>query len=161
MPAVEKLRSEALSGGGPDGQPAGVGEESLLVANAKKIGLLAFGLAHEKYPGDLENRQEVLMNIADILTETFAMESVHLRTCKLAAQGRETAARAICSVFLRDAMARIELAARNVLGSCAERDALRSNLTLLRRLAAYQPVDSIALRRQVAARLLARERYTV
>jgi alkylation response protein AidB-like acyl-CoA dehydrogenase len=161
MPATEKLRAEALSGEAASGRPVGAGEESLLVANAKKIGLLALGLAQERYPGSLEKQQEVLMHIADILTETFAMESVFLRTSKLSAPGRETAARAICSVFLRDAMARIELAARNVLGACSGGEAVRANVTLLRRLANYEPVDAVGLRRQVAGRLLARERYAV
>jgi hypothetical protein len=76
-------------------------------------------------------------------------------------QGRETAAAAMCPVFLRDAMARIELAARDVLGACSAGEALLNNMALLRRLAGYEPVDSVDLRRQVAGRLLARERYFV
>jgi alkylation response protein AidB-like acyl-CoA dehydrogenase len=160
MPAVERLRS---GDGAASSQGCGSDKESLLVANAKKVGLLALGVAHERYAGSLEQQQEVLMHIADILTETFAMESVFLRTGKLAVEtaGPETAAAAMCSVFLRDAMARIELAARNVLGACSEGDALRLNLALLRRLAAYEAVDSVTLRRQVAGRLLARQRYAV
>jgi alkylation response protein AidB-like acyl-CoA dehydrogenase len=161
IPAMENFRAEALRDEVASGQPVGDGEESLLVANAKKIGLLALSIAQGRYPGSLEKQQEILMNIADILTEIFAMESVFLRTSKLAAPGRETAARPICSVFLHDAMARIEPAARNVLGACSEGDALRANITLLRRLASYEPVDSVGLRRQVAGRLLARERYVV
>jgi alkylation response protein AidB-like acyl-CoA dehydrogenase len=160
-PAMEKSRAEVMNGGGASGKPAADGEDSLLVANAKKIALLALGVAHEKYPGSLEKQQEVLMHIADILTETFAMESVFLRTRKLAMQGRETAAAAMCPVFLRDAMARIELAARDVLGACSAGEALLNNMALLRRLAGYEPVDSVDLRRQVAGRLLARERYFV
>jgi hypothetical protein len=160
-PAMEKVRAEALRDGVASGQPPGDAEEGLLVTNAKKIGLLALGLAQERYPGSLEKQQEVLIHIADILTETFAMESVFLRMSKVSAQVRETAARPICSVFLRDAMARIELAARNVLGACSEGDALRANMTLLRGLASYEPVDSVGLRRQVAGRLLARERYSL
>ena len=159
MPAARKLQTELISEEA-SGQPVGEGE-NLLVANAKKIGLLALGFAYEKYSGSLEKQQEVLMNIADIVTATFAMESVLLRTQKLAAVGRDTVAGAMCSVFLRDAMARIELAARNVLGACSEGEALRTNLAPLRRLANYEPVDAVGLRRQVAGRLLARERYAV
>jgi alkylation response protein AidB-like acyl-CoA dehydrogenase len=154
LPAVQKLTSEMLSGPGE-----GADEESRLVGNAKKIGLLAVGVAWQKYLSALENQQEVLMNIADILTETFAMESVLLRTCKIGE--RESNAPAVCAVFLRDAIARVELAARTVLGACSEGDAMRTNLALLRRLARYEPVNSVVLRRQIAARLLARERYAV
>jgi len=154
-PAIEKLRAEV-----GDSTDFGQGGANLLVVNAKKIGLFALGLAQEKYSASLEGQQEVLMNIADILTETFAMESVLLRTQKLVA-GRDTVAGAMCSVFLRDAMARIELAARNVLGACSEGDVLRANTALLRRLANYEPVDAVGLRRQIAGRLLASERYVV
>ena len=138
----------------PDGK-------NLLVANAKKIGLLALGVAYQKYSGSLEKQQEVLMNIADILTETFAMESVFLRTRKLRALRRDLAAGAMCSVFLPDAMTRIEFAARNVLGACSEGAALGANMAAVRRLASYEPADAVALRRQIAARLVARERYLI
>ena len=161
FPAMETLRAELMSGQAASGKQAGDGEESLLVANAKRIGLLALSLAYEKYSSSLEQQQEVLMHIADILTETFAMESVFLRTRKLGALGRETAAEPMCSVFLRDAMARIELAARNVLGTCSEGAAVRANLAALRILAGYEPADAVALRRGVAGRLLARERYAI
>ncbi len=161
MPAIERLRAEVMSGTAGLRQPAGGGEDSLLVANAKNVGLLALALAYEKYADSLEKQQEVLMSIADILTETFAMESVFLRTCKLATGGHDSAAGAMCSVFLRDAMARIEAAARNVLGTCVAGEALRANLARLRYLASYEPVDSVLLRRQLAGRLLARERYVL
>jgi alkylation response protein AidB-like acyl-CoA dehydrogenase len=156
MPAIEKLRAEAVNGA-----DFGQGGESLQVSNAKKICLLALGRAHEKYCGSLEQQQEVLIHIADILTETFAMESVLLRTQKLSAEARDTVAAAMCCVFLGDAMARIELAARNILGACSEGEALRANMALLRRLAENDPVDAVALRRYVARRLLARDRYVV
>jgi alkylation response protein AidB-like acyl-CoA dehydrogenase len=160
MPAIKKFGDRVLSGEAPSGQPVSAGDESL-VANAKIIGLLALGLAHEKYSGSVEKQQELLLAIADILTETFAMESVLLRTQKLAGTARESAAAAVCPVFLRDAMARIEFAARNVLGVCSAGEALRANMAMLRSLASYEPADAVALRRQVAGRLLARERYAV
>jgi hypothetical protein len=101
------------------------------------------------------------MSVADLMMETFAMESVLLRTRKLAAAGKGANAADLCAVFLRDAMARIELSARNVLSGCSEGDALRTNMAVLRRLAKYEPVNAVALRRQIAGRLLARDRYVI
>lgn len=101
------------------------------------------------------------MSLADIIMEVFAMESSLLRSRKLAAAGKTTLASDICAVFLRDAMARIELSARNVLGACSEPAALRQNMSALRRLANYDPADAVALRRKIAGRLLARERYVI
>ena len=128
-------------------------EEARLSQNAKHIALLMLGLAHGKYQMALEKQQEILMNLADIIMEVFAMESSWLRARKtgLAAE--------MCAVFLRDAMARIEQSARNVLGACAAGDELRNHMSALRRLAAYDPLDTVALRRKVAERLLARGRY--
>ena len=62
-------------------------------------------------------------------------------------------------VFLPDAMARIELAARTAIAACSEGDALRTNLAVLRRYARYDPVDAVALRRQIADRVLQAGRY--
>jgi alkylation response protein AidB-like acyl-CoA dehydrogenase len=151
MQAVQKLMGEILGGATPDGGD----EEMRLVANAKKIGLLAMGLAYQKFALDLEKQQEVLMGISDIVMEIFAMESVLLRTRKNGA-GAEMAA-----VFLRDAMARVEFSARAVLAACSEGDSLRTNMAVLRRFAKYEPVNAIELRRKIAHRLLAAERYLV
>jgi hypothetical protein len=158
IPAVQKVMEETV---GDAAASDGSGEETRLVVNAKKIALLTLGLAYQKHRDALEKQQEVIMNIADIVTETFAMESTLLRTRKLAASGKETSAAEMCAVYLRDAIGRVELAARNVLGACSEGDALRSNMAVLRRFARYEPVDAIALRQKIAGRLLARERYIV
>lgn len=156
--AVQKLMNEVQGGEIGTGDQ---NEEMRLVRNAKKIALFMLGLAYQKYQSELEKQQEVSMNLADIIMETFAMESSLLRTRKLTKSGKSAMAGQICSVLLRDAMARIEFAARNVLGACSRPEALRGNMTVLRKLAAYDPVDSVALRRDIAARVLARERYAV
>jgi len=144
--AAKALMDEVLSG-------PSVG--SSLVANAKKIALLLMALAFEKFGLELEKQQEVIAGIADVIMETFAMESAQLRSQKNAL------AADICAVLLPDAMARIEMFARPVLAACAEGDALRANLAILRRFAKFEPVDSIALRRRIAERLLAAGRYMV
>ena len=157
IPAVQKVLAEVMAGPvSADGD-----DESRLAANAKKIALLAIGVAYQRYLDALDKQQEVLMHIADIVTETFAIETVLLRSRKLAAQGKGANAAGMCAVFLRDAMARIEFSARQILGACAEGDSLRTNMAVLRRLARYEPVDSVALRRGIAVRLLERERFIV
>ena len=55
--------------------------------NAKKIGLLAAGLAAQKYGKALDKEQEILVNIADIVSHAYAMESAVLRTEKAIAKG--------------------------------------------------------------------------
>ncbi len=144
--AAKALMDEVLSGPSPS---AG------LVPNAKKITLLLLSLAFEKFGATLEKQQEVVAGIADVIMETFAMESAQLRSQKTGT-GAD-----ICQVLLCDSMARIEMFARPVLAACSEGDALRANLAVLRRFAKYEPVDSIALRRRIAERLLTAGRYVV
>ena len=135
--------------------------ELSLVRKAKKIALLTLGVAHQKHGGQLDQQQEVIMNISDIIVEVFAMESSLLRSRKLAAAGSGANAADACGVYLRDAMARVEFSSKTVLGACAQGDDLRRNLSRLRDYASHDPVNTIALRRQIAGRLLTNERYTV
>ena len=58
-------------------------QEKYLVKNAKKIGLLLLGLAAQKYGKSLDKEQEILVNIADILSNIYAMESVVLTDRKI------------------------------------------------------------------------------
>ncbi len=133
--------------------------EQHLVQSAKRIALLAIAVADERFGAQLDKQQEVLMNLSDIIMDVFAMESSWLRSCKLASRASNAAD--ACSVFLRDAICRAELAAVTVLSTCLSGDPLRQQLSRLRQFAEHIPVDAIALRRQIAARLLASERYTI
>ncbi len=147
----------------PESQPAKTqGDLELgLVHDAKKIALLTLAVAHQKYGAQLEQQQEIVMNLSDIFMEVFAMESALLRSQKLSAAGRGVNAGDVCAVYLRDAIARAELSSRTILSTCAEGEDLRRNLSHVRAYASHTPVNAIVLRRQIAGRLLASERYTV
>src|SRR5246500_2711547 len=136
-------------------------EDARLVQSAKKIALFTIGIAYQKYGAELEKQQEIVMNISDIVMEVFAMESSLLRSRKLAASGEGTHAANMCAVFLREAMDRVEVSARNVIGACSGGRALQENMATLRGFANYDPLDGVALRRNIAGRLLAAARYTV
>jgi len=136
-----------------------------LVKNAKKIALLTLGVALQEYGAQLEQQQEIIMNLSDIIMEVFAMESSLLRTRKLSAAGGGANAADACSVYLRDAMTRVELSSRTVLSASSQggsqADDERRYLSRLRSCASHDPVNTIALRRKIAQHLLASERYTV
>jgi butyryl-CoA dehydrogenase len=156
--AVKKLQAEVL--GGPT-LSAGGDEDTKLAANAKKVALFALGVAYQKFMNALEDQQEILAGLTDIMMNAFAMESVLLRTQKLAAQKKGDIAAEMCPVFLREAMETIESAARTVLAASSEGDALRTNLAVLKRFTKFEPVNAIAVRRKIAARLLEADRYVV
>jgi alkylation response protein AidB-like acyl-CoA dehydrogenase len=159
LPLLEAARA-VLQETEPHTAPSGDTELNL-IHNAKKIALLTLGVAYEKYGVQLEQQQEIIMNLSDIITEVFAMESSLLRSRKLAAVGTRVNAADACAVYLRDALSRVELSSRTVLSTCAQGEELRRNLSRVRGYANHNPVDAIALRRQIAKRLLASERYTV
>jgi butyryl-CoA dehydrogenase len=143
--AAQKVMGELVS---PAAAPDSGDEEMRLVRNARKIALLGMGLAYQKFAMEIEKQQQVLMAIADIIIDVFAMESCLLRARKT------KAGTAIASVFLRDAMARVEAAGRIVLAACSEGDSLRTNMAVLRKFAKYEPVNAIGLRREIAAGLI-------
>jgi alkylation response protein AidB-like acyl-CoA dehydrogenase len=149
--AAKGLMDEILAG--PSLAAGSEPEEKRLVCNAKKTALLLLGSAFEKFGPAMEEQQEVLAGIADVVMEVLAMESALLRVEKTSA-GADMAA-----VLLRDSMTRVEGFARPVLAACAEGDALRSKMAVLRRFAKHEPVDSIGIRRHIAERLLAAGHY--
>jgi len=158
IPAVQAVLNETVkvTTGSADAD-----EEARLVQSAKKIALFMIGIAYHKYGAELEKQQEIVMNISDIVMEVFAMESSLLRSRKLAASGKGANAADMCAVFLREAMDRVEVSARNVIGACSADHVLRENMATLRGFANYDPLEGVALRRNIAGRLLAAARYTV
>jgi hypothetical protein len=56
-------------------------------------------------------------------------------------------------------MGRMQAAAQNVLSACCQGRELEHSMARLRSLSEYEPVNAIALRRSIAARLLDAERY--
>jgi alkylation response protein AidB-like acyl-CoA dehydrogenase len=163
MPAIKQLMDEVLSGPSSGEEVEGVlAEEQKLVASAKKIGLFAAGAATQKYMMQIEQQQEVMGAIADMVIEVYAMESVLLRTMKLASAQGETAAAlpvAMTRVYLSQAMDKIESAARKIIADVAEGDMLRTQMAILRRLAKHDPVNTIGLRQQIAEKVIERGRY--
>ncbi len=154
--AVMKLQAEIMSG------PSMSTGEIDMVANAKKVALFVLGIAYQKFMAKIEEQQEVVANITDVLINTYAIESASLRARKIANSGKNTDnVNDMLAVFSREAMDTIDQAARTVLAACSEGDALRMNLSILKRFTKYEPVDLIGTRRRIAARLIQAERYVV
>ena len=165
MPAIKKLMDEVLSGPSQGEELEGaLAEERKLVAQAKKLGLFAAGSATQKYMQALENQQEILGAIADMVIEVYAMESAVLRARKISEPAGQSAAAmpiAMTRVYLSLAMEKVEASARKIIAAVAEGDMLRTQLAILRRLAKYEPFNTIALRQQIAQTILERGRYSL
>ena len=156
LPAIKKLMDEMMAGPSfAEEDTRKLAAQRKLVENAKKIGLMVSGAASQKYMQKIGDHQEVMGAIADIVIEAFAMDSVLARTLKLVeSQGDGSVAVAICDVSLNQAFARVEAAAKKVLADVAEGDMLRTQMTVLRRLAKSEPVNVIAAREKIAAHVI-------
>ncbi|HUD64072.1 MAG TPA: acyl-CoA dehydrogenase family protein [Candidatus Sulfotelmatobacter sp.] len=165
MPAIKKLMDEVLSGPSAAEELEGaLAEERKLVAQAKKLGLFVAGAATQKYMQAIQDQQEIMAAIADMTIETYAMESAVLRAQKLSETKGKTAtglAIAMTRVYLSQAFEKVESAARRVIAAVADGDMLRTQLAILRRLAKYEPFNTIELRRQIAERMIERGKYTL
>ena len=165
MPAIKKLMDEVLSGPSVGEELDGLlTEERKVVGQAKKLGLFAAGAATQKYMQAIQDQQEIMGAIADMTIESYAMESAVLRAQKIAETKGEAAAAvpiAMTRVYLTQAMEKIESAAKKVIAAVADGDMLRTQLAILRRLAKYEPFNTIELRQQIAQKVIERGKYTL
>ncbi len=165
MPAIKKIMDEVLAGPSTGEALEGpLAAERSLLANAKKIALFVAGAASQKYMMALADQQEIMGALADIIIEVFAMDSCVLRARKrFESQGEKAAAFAttMTQVYLGVAMEKLESAAKKVIAAIAEGDMLRTQLAILRRLAKHEPFNTIALRQEIAERVLDQGKYVI
>ncbi|MGG7620070.1 acyl-CoA dehydrogenase family protein [Bacillus coreaensis] len=139
-------------------------QEKYLVKNAKKIGLLAAGLAAQKFGKGLEREQEILVNIADIVSNAYAMESVVLRTEKaIAKDGEEKGKQKLLytQIFCQEAFNEIEQHAKETLVATETGDALRMMISALRKFTRHTPINVIAKKREASEKLIEAEKFVL
>jgi alkylation response protein AidB-like acyl-CoA dehydrogenase len=166
LEAAKKLQGELLEmpSMDMDEDEGMLAEEAKLIKNVKKVVLMTVGLAAQKYMKKLQEQQGVLGGLADIIIEAYGMESAMLRTLKVAAQKGEQEAEIMLKMtrlYVNETMGKVDLWAREVLAACSEGDELRTLLAALRRLVRYTPIDSLALRLEIADYFIAKEKYEV
>lgn len=164
LPAAQALMDEILTPqmASFDDDEDVLAAEAKLAKNAKKVALMTLGTAAQKYMMSLGDQQEILLGIADIIMDAYAMESAILRAQKLAAsQGEDAAARYIdmTRVFCNDAVERIEARAKNTLAGMSEGDELRTLLAALRRFTKMTPMNTITARQRIADVLVEGNRW--
>jgi len=163
--AVKKIMGELMSY-----RPAMSEEEGILekdrkmVAMAKKIALLAAGAAAQKYMEKLGNEQEIVALIADMIIEIFAMESALVRTLKMIQKEGEEKAKihiAATKVYINDSFSQVDIMARQVFAAISEGEELRTQLMGLKKFARFTPINTIALRREIADSIIPVARYNL
>jgi butyryl-CoA dehydrogenase len=164
--AIKRVMDEVMA---PPSFDAGADEGGLLaretvaLAAAKKLTLFVAGVASQRFMTALEEQQEVMAELADMISSVYALESALLRARKLMEAGKRSAdaALAMTGLLAEETMALAEQAARRVVAACAEGDMLRTQLAILRRVAKYMPADAVALSRAVAGHCVRAGKYPV
>lgn len=136
--------------------------EHKALKNLKKALLLVSGSAVQKLMMKLKDEQEILMNIADMLIELYACESMLLRTEKfIASKGEEAAKERIDMVrlYFSDALERVSLHGKHALAAFATGDELKIMLMGLKRFTTFDAVNTKDLRRKVADKLLSENQW--
>ena len=133
-----------------------------MVKMSKKIALMVAGVAAQKFGQNLAKEQEIMLKIADIVIEVYAMESGLLRTLKMIKKkGDEKAKHQIeaVKVYVDETIPKIETWAKQILAYVEEGDMLRTQLAGVKKLARYQPIDTVTLKRAIADRIIDLESY--
>lgn len=146
----------------PGNEP--LAQEAAIAENAKKLGILAAGLAAQTYGKKLDAEQEILVNIANIANDVFAIDSAVARTLKAIDRDGEEAAKQkvlYTEIFAQEALARIEAEAKEIVVASTDGDNRRMMLSALRKLTRFEPHNLIAKKREAAARLIEAEKYIV
>lgn len=132
------------------------------VKKFKKAVLMVAGSAAQKLMMELAKEQEVLMNISDMIIETYVAESVLLRVEKLVKVKKSEIISEqidIMNVYLYDAADKLNKFGKDALNSFAEGDELRMMLMGLKRFTKQQPFNVKEARRKIAAHLIEEGRY--
>lgn len=139
--------------------------EQKAVKNFKKVALVVAGAA-VKYQMDgkinLRDEQEIMMNVADIMIQLYAAESVLLRVQKLAqTKSHDEIANQIniMKVLFNDVNDLVAKFAKDALASFAEGDELSIMLMGVKRFTKLAPVNVKKARREIAKALIEANEY--
>jgi alkylation response protein AidB-like acyl-CoA dehydrogenase len=135
-----------------------------MVEMSKKIALLVTGAVVQKYMmklGDPE-QEDIVALISNIVIEVFAMESALLRAMKSIEKSedeRSQIQKAMVKVYVNDAFGRVEDFGKQAFAAIAEGDTLRTQLSAFKKLTRFTPVNTIALRREIATSVIKIGKY--
>ena len=138
--------------------------EEKAIANMKKAILMVAGAAVQKFMMTLAKEQEIIMNIADMMIDTYLAESTLLRVQQLVTmKGQEANAIQIdiLNVFLNDAINRLQVNGKTAINSMTDGDEQRMMSMGLKRFTKYVPVNTKEARRRIAKVLTEAGNYSL
>ncbi len=135
--------------------------EKKVIRNMKKAVLMVAGAAVQKFMMKLSEEQEIIMNIADMMIETYASESALLRTEKLILKNGEEATALqtdMFRIYLQESVEKVGKVGRTAINSFAEGDEQRVMLMGLKRFTKIAPFNTKDARRRVAEAMISQNK---
>ncbi len=147
-----------------DGQKKGEDyyqEKQRNIKNLKKAAMLVIHSASDVYGRKLVREQEVLNNIADIITEIYISESLLLRVEKIEPMKGEEAPlyKDMLDVYLYDSVNKVRKLSMDAVYSSAEEDTAGQIVEALTTLTTIRGVNVKEARRRIAAKLIEDNSY--
>ena len=136
--------------------------EGRYVANFKKAILMAAGAAVQKLMQTLAKEQEILMNISDMIINTYVAESMLLRVKKLISKVGEEEAKlqiAMVQTFIYDVADKINKSGKDAINSFSEGDEQRMMLLGIKRFTKVAPFNVKEARQAIAQKLVSENKY--
>ena len=136
--------------------------ERKAIMNLKKAILMTAGAAVQKLMQSLQNEQEILMNIADMMIETFVAESLLLRVMKMSDKNGEASSQNqidMMRCYLNDAIDKVNKYGKEAINAFAAGDEQRMMLLGLKRFTKSEPFNSKDARRRIADKLITEGKY--
>src|SRR5664279_2452453 len=145
-----------------DNEDGAFAKEQKTIANMKKCILMVAGAAVQKLMNNLTNEQEIIMNIADMVIETFVAESFLLRVMKASDKNGEENTKiqiAMMQCYLNDAIDKVAKCGKEAINAFAEGDEQKMMLLGLKRFTKTEPFNSKDARRLIASKLIDENKY--
>ncbi|MEI6205936.1 MAG: acyl-CoA dehydrogenase family protein [Desulfuromonadales bacterium] len=136
--------------------------EKALVASLKQAFLVLAGSGVQKFMDTIKDEQEILLAVADLAINIFAIESVVLRAEKILPKLSESRKASVCAavkVFTFNGNEKAASAARRAAYFIEEGDTLTMLLAGIRRFTRYDATGLLKAKRQLAAASLELEKY--
>ena len=137
-------------------------EEKKVLANLKKAILMVAGTASEKLGNKLKDEQEIMMNISEMIIDTYMLESALLKTEKiLSKDGREKHEEkiSICINFLHHVIEKVSKNGKEAIYAILQGDEQKILLMGLKRFTKMSAANLKEHRRLIAKKLIEENKY--
>jgi alkylation response protein AidB-like acyl-CoA dehydrogenase len=144
--------------------PGNLAAQRKALRAAKSFFVLLLQSAIQKHGKELRDQQQVLGILSDMAIELWGLECGLLRGEKLAAgkdHAKGSLAAKMVKVFFHDSVARLALLARSGFEAVEEGAALTERLSQVGRLLVSPPLNTIALRTEIADTMIRYGRYLI